>query len=99
MQEGSEMKKNELSQEQRILHMVRKTLIGVIKDTTTAPELKHPLSYNTIIEIKQTLDLITTRERELMNTPDDGPQSRPYYVDEPQESVRVSLPKRNKPKT
>lgn len=90
------MSTDDLSQEQHILRMIKKTLIDVIKDTTTAPELKHPLSDNTIIEIKHALDLITTREQELNQKSGDKQKSRPYYIDEPQDSVQVSMPTRPK---
>ena len=54
-----------LLKEQRILRMVKKTLTDVAKDTYTPPEMRHPLSEQTINNIRECLDLITQREAEL----------------------------------
>jgi hypothetical protein len=68
--------------EREILMVMRKVLANVIKDTT--PEfktMKHPLSGNTIGDIKLCLTLIAARERELAT--DAGiAESRPYFTDE-----------------
>ena len=42
-----------LSKEQRILRMVKKTLTDVAKDTYTPPEMRHPLSEQTINNIRE----------------------------------------------
>ncbi len=68
--------------EGEILMVMRKVLANIIKDTT--PEfktMKHPLSGNTIEDIKMCLSLIAARERELADAAGTA-QSRPYYKDE-----------------
>ncbi|BAO44799.1 conserved hypothetical protein [Thiolapillus brandeum] len=62
--------------------VMRKVLANIIKDTT--PEfktMKHPLSANTIEDIRQCLRLIAARERELADAAGEA-QSRPYFTDE-----------------
>jgi hypothetical protein len=69
------------SKEARVLRAMKRTLTGVIKDTTTAPGHRHPLSDETIEDIRQCLMLISARERELAEE-GGGPQAmRPYYAD------------------
>jgi len=67
------------STEARILRAVRFALTRVIRDTATEPGMKHPLSDETIADLRNCLVLISEREREL-----EGAESgaRPYYVDE-----------------
>lgn len=78
--------------EERVLDAVYRTLINVIKDTTTDPRLRHPLSEGTRSEIRDCLDLITARKAELAEAAGrSGPKMKPHYADERQESVVVSL--------
>ena len=68
--------------ERDVMMVMRKVLANVIKDTT--PEfktMKHPLSANTIEDIRQCLRLIAARERELAEMVGEA-QSRPYFTDE-----------------
>jgi hypothetical protein len=75
------------SKEQRILRLVKKVLTEVAKDTYTPPELRHPLSTNTINGIRECLSLISARESEL-----NGESTRkPRFIDEPQDKVVVQL--------
>ena len=70
----------------KVLKAMKMTLTNVIKDTTTEPGLKHPLSESTINDIRQCLALITSREHEI------SPQGqRPRFIDEPEDKVVVSL--------
>lgn len=77
--------------EERILRAVRTTLVDVIKDTTTAPGLRHPLSESTREEIRHCLDLITARQVELAEAAGMPFEERPVYGDTPRRSVAVSL--------
>ena len=77
--------------EHRILKAVKSVLISVIKDTTTQPGLKHPLSDQTKEDIRQCLDLITAREKELNEEAGIENNDRPYFTDEPRDKVVVSL--------
>ena len=74
--------------ELRVMSAMKKTLMAVIKDTTSQPGQKHPLSDSTIEDIRQCLGLITSREQSLTN---DAGKRRPKFVDEPEDSVVVSL--------
>jgi hypothetical protein len=56
---------SEHSMEERILQAVKMTLAGVIRDTATPPGMRHPLSDQTIADLRQCLALISAREREL----------------------------------
>ncbi|ESQ15577.1 MAG TPA: segregation and condensation protein A [Chromatiaceae bacterium] len=73
---------SELSQEQQILIAMRKTLAAVIKDVTPPAGMKHPLSPETIADVRQCLGLISAREKELADADGRGGE-RPYYADEP----------------
>jgi hypothetical protein len=79
--------------ELRVMRAMKTTLMNVIKDTTSQPGQKHPLSDSTIEDIRQCLGLITAREQTL--TGDEG-NHRPKFVDEPEDSVVVSLDKPKK---
>jgi len=74
------MSTEEMSKEQRILRMMRKTLGNVVKDVTPIGGRTNPLSANTIQEIKDCFVLISTRERELAEALGFD-QSKPYYAD------------------
>ena len=53
----------EPSMEERILKAVKLTLAGVIKDTATPHGMRHPLSDQTIQDLRACLALISARER------------------------------------
>ena len=75
--------KDELhKKEEEILQAVKQTLTRVIKDTATPPELKHPLSDNAIIMMRECLKLISARERELAELLGREMGKRPYFIDE-----------------
>jgi hypothetical protein len=74
------MSKEELSKEQRIIRMMRKTLGSVVKDVTPLGGRTNPLSESTIQDIKDCFGLISTRERELAEALGFD-QSKPYYAD------------------
>jgi len=85
------MSRNEYSKEEQILQMMRKVLTDVAKDTYTKPGLKHPLSEETILSIRDCLALISAREKELAEDAGRPSKRRPRYVDEPQKSVVVDI--------
>jgi len=82
---------NELSKEERILLMVKKVLSNVAKDTYTAPGLKHPLSEQTINDIRQCLGMVVARETELAEELGRDKSARPRFIDEPSSSVVVNF--------
>lgn len=78
---------NDLTKEQQILIAMRKTLAAVIRDLTPPPGMRHPLSDNTIEDVRQCLALIAAREKELADQQGRGGE-RPYYTDaQPQATV------------
>lgn len=79
------------SKEQRILAIVKKTLTDVAKDTYTPAELRHPLSEDTINNIRECLSLISARETELAEETGQASTSKPRFIDEPQDTVVVKL--------
>lgn len=76
------MASDDSAKERKIMMLMRKTLAQVIKDTT--PEYKsmrHPLSERTIQDIRDCLQLISARERELAELHRIEPE-KPYFTDE-----------------
>lgn len=74
------MDTEELSKEQRILRLMRKTLGNVVRDVTPLGGRSNPLTDNTIQDIKDCFALISERERELAEQLNFD-QSKPYYRD------------------
>ena len=90
------MDTEELSKEQRILRLMRKTLGNIVKDVTPRGGRSNPLSDNTIQDIKDCFALISEREKELSEALNFD-QARPYYVDgQPPEAKVVSIVKPTK---
>lgn len=82
---------NDTSMEKRILSAMKVTLVNIIKDTTVQPGMRHPLSDDTVEDIRQCLSLITVRESELAKQEGDPKKMRPKFTDEPDDNVVVSL--------
>lgn len=74
------MNTEELSMEQQILRVMRKTLASVVKDVTPLGGRPNPLTNNTIQDIKDCFALISDRERELADQLGFD-QSKPYFKD------------------
>lgn len=87
------MSNDTLSKEAQILMVMRKVLTDVARDTYTKPGLKHPLSENTIINIRDCLALISARESELAKDEGREMNMRPRYVDEPENTVVIPIDK------
>jgi hypothetical protein len=68
----------ELSKEQQILRIMRKTLANVVKDATPLGGRPNPLKDSTIQDIKDCFALISDRERELAEKLGFD-QAKPYY--------------------
>lgn len=83
------------NKEARILRAMRKVLTTVVKDTATAPGMKHPLSDNTVEDIRQCLGLIAAREQEILRENGADSTMRPRFTDDPaaQDSVVVPINK------
>ena len=92
------MNKTETSKEAQILRLTRKVLTSVAKDTFTQPGVKHPLSEETILGIRDCLSLISAREREIQLENGQDNERRPHFSDDPQKTVVVPLHKSGLPK-
>jgi hypothetical protein len=94
------MTNDNLSKEERILKMLKRVLTDIAKDTSTPPGMKHPLSENTIQNIRECLALISGRERELAEEHGRPSRARPEFIDEPRKTQVVTLHKpKKKPDT
>lgn len=86
-----EINEAELTQEQRILSMVKKVLTDVARDTHAPPGIKHPLTDRTIEGIRDCLTMIVAREQEIADALGQEMNMRPRYVDEPRKSTVVPI--------
>ncbi len=80
-----------ITQEERILRMVKRVLTDIAKDTYTRPGYRHPLSDETVLGIRDCLALISARESELAAAAGRPMDKRPRFRDEPRGPVLVSL--------
>ncbi len=87
----SEQSPEGASKELRILKAMKLTLTGVIKDTTTRPGQVHPLSPQTIEDMRQCLMLISARERELAAELGQPMDMRPRHPGSPGKSAVVPI--------
>ena len=71
-----------LSKEQQVMVAMRKTLANVVKDTTPEPGMIHPLTKNTVDDIRACFSLIAAREKELMEDMgiDNNAKPFPWYA-------------------
>jgi len=81
----------ELTKEERILRMMKRTLTNVAKDTHAKPGFRHPLTEETINLIRDCLSLIASREQELAEEHGRPMNMRPRFIDEPRSEVVVKL--------
>ena len=90
------------NKEPRVLQAVKSTLTAVIKDTATEPGIRHPLSPETIIKLRDCLALISARERELSEESLIDMSQRPVFKDQkknqPADSIVVPLNQIGRPK-
>ncbi|MEM7562665.1 MAG: segregation and condensation protein A [Pseudomonadota bacterium] len=77
----SDKKKNSdaLSVEQRTLVVFRQVLAKVVREITPSPGMRHPLSDETIEDIKQCFGLIAAREREIQDMMGNKTTGKPIY--------------------
>ena len=74
------------SKEEQILLVMRKVLTRVVRELAPPPGMRHPLSEETIEDVRQCLGLIAAREKELAEVAGRAPQ-RPHFTDEPRPKV------------
>jgi hypothetical protein len=83
---------DEAVKEREIMMVMRKLLTTIVREVTPDHKsLKHPLSDQTIQDIRTCLGLITAREKELADATGRTAQERPYFVDEPPATKVVPL--------
>lgn len=80
----------ELTKEQEILMVMRKVLASIVKDTTPPPGMKHPLTDQTIQDVRACLGLISARERELADE-QGRVVEKPYFIDQPKQAEVVPI--------
>ena len=81
----------ELSKEQRMLRMIRKTLGAIARETAPQNGEEHPLSQQTFEDMRNCFGLITEREKELAQDAGISMNQRPGFTDEPQGAQVVSI--------
>lgn len=86
----------EQSKELQILVTMRKVLSGIIKDITPGPGMKHPLSQQSMEDIRHCFALITAREKELNELAGMPSQHRPQFVDDQNKANVVKFHNMNK---
>ena len=80
------------NKEREIMMVMRKVLTQIVREVTPEHKsLKHPLSDQTIQDIRGCLGLITAREKELADAAGRTVEERPYFVDEPPKTKVVPI--------
>ncbi len=83
-----------LQKERDIMMVMRKVLTSIVREVTPEHKgLKHPLSDQTIQDIRNCLGLITAREKELAEEAGLTAEERPHYTDEVRDSTVVPMSK------
>lgn len=78
------------NKERQVMEVMRKVLTSIIREVTPPPGMKHPLSEQTVEDVRMCLGLITARERELAEEAGEE-QMYPRYTDQASQSSVVSL--------
>lgn len=86
-----------LSKEQQVMVVMRKTLANIIKETTPEPGMIHPLSKETVDDVKACFVLIASRERELMEAMGIENKARPHFTDDVTQAKKTNVVNFHKP--
>ena len=81
------------SKEHQILATLRKVLSEVVRDTAPSPGRPHALKPQTVDNVKLCFQLITSREKEIIEEAGGEMDKRPRYADEPKSSHVVQFTK------
>ena len=81
------------SKEHQILATLRKVLSEIVRDTTPQPGRPHALKPQTVDNLKLAFQLITSREKEIIEESGGEMNKRPRYADEPKTSQVVQFAK------
>lgn len=84
------------SKEHEILATLRKVLSEVVRDTAPQPGRPHALKPQTVDNVKLCFQLITSREKEIIEEAGGEMDKRPRYADEPKTSHVVQFKKPEK---
>ncbi len=87
----------ELTKEQRILRMVRKTLGAIARETAPREGEEHPLTQQTFEDMRDCFALIAQREKELAEEAGVKSPMRPGFSDESNSAKVVSIDSIKKP--
>lgn len=85
------MSKHELSKEEQVLAVMKRIITDVAKETFAKPGHVHPLSDDTIRNMRDCLGLIAAREAELQEEAGRSSTARPQFIDEPNRAVVVPI--------
>jgi hypothetical protein len=85
------MDEKALHDEQRLMRMMRKTLTSIVRDTAPRDGNPSPLSEATVMNIKDCLMVISSRETELARLTGRTLDERPHFTDETPTSHAVKL--------
>jgi len=85
------MSTNFHSKEHQILTTLRKVLSEVVRDTTPKPGRPNALKPQTVDNVKLCFQLITSREKEIIEEAGGEMNKRPRYADEPETSQVVQF--------
>lgn len=84
--------RDDLQKERDIMMVMRKVLTSIVREVTPEHKsLQHPLSDQTIQDIRNCLGLITAREKELAEEAGITAVERPYYTDQVRDSTVVPI--------
>jgi folate-dependent tRNA-U54 methylase TrmFO/GidA len=81
----------ELSKEQQILRMIRKTLGAIARETAPQGGEEHPLTEQTFQDMRNCFGLITELEKELSEQAGVKSSMRPGFSDQPSSAQVVTL--------
>jgi hypothetical protein len=79
------------SKEYKILVTMRQVLASVVREITPEPGMRHPLTEQTMEDVRQCFALIAAREKELADNAGAPSQHRPRFVDETPKAKVVKL--------
>lgn len=85
------MDQEALINEQRLMRMMRKTLTSVVRDTAPRNGMPSPLSEESVLNIKDCLQIIAARETELARLTGRTLDERPHFADETPNTHAVKI--------
>lgn len=82
---------NDLTKELKVLTALRKVISGMVRDITPEPGMRHPLSDETLEDVRQGFILIAAREKEITEAMGRPNLQRPLYKGEATKTKVVKL--------